>query len=115
MVTGTHILINATSKDNERLKNNELFKDFILEKIESHQLFQVGSVFHSFNGAGFTCVVCLTESHLAVHTWPELNYYTADVYLCDYSRNNNTLAHSICNEIKSYFSSADIKEQVINR
>lgn len=115
MVTGTHILINATSTDIVRLKNNEQFKEFILKKIEAHQLFQVGSVFHSFSNGGFTGVVCLTESHLAVHTWPELNYYTADIYLCDYSRNNNNLAHDMCNEIKSYFSSTNIKEQIITR
>lgn len=115
MVTGTHILLNATSNNNELLVASEKFKQFILNCISEFDLVQVGTVFHQFSGGGFTAVVCLTESHLAIHTWPELNYYTADIYLCDYTRNNFDLANSLNEKIKLYFNSTNIKEQIIKR
>lgn len=115
MVTGTHILINAKSPGAELLLNKTPFEDFILQTLSNLELVQVGHVFHSFEGGGFTSVVCLTESHLAIHTWPELGYYTCDVYLCDYSRNNYALSLQLANAIKSYFSSYDIHEQIIER
>ncbi|MFO1268436.1 MAG: S-adenosylmethionine decarboxylase [Rubrivivax sp.] len=40
----------------------------------------VGELFHHFTaaGGGITGVVLLAESHLAVHTWPELGAVTLD-------------------------------------
>ena len=115
MVVGTHILINAKSDLADLLFDKKQFEDFILQKLIEFDLVQVGHVFHGFPEGGFTSVICLTESHLAIHTWPEFNYYTCDVYLCNYTRNNYDLTITLANTIKSYFSSYDIKEQIINR
>ena len=44
----------------------------------------VGELFHRFPApGGVTGVVLLAESHLAVHTWPELGAVTLDVYVCN--------------------------------
>lgn len=115
MVVGTHILLNAKSNESTTLLDKDGFENFILKKLVELSLVQVGSVFHSFNNGGFTSVVCLTESHLAIHTWPELNYYTSDVYLCDYTRNNYELTIKLADAIKLYFDSYDIKEQIVTR
>ena len=113
MVTGTHILINAGA--GRALTDLPAFKTFILEAIAAFDLEQVGNVFHAFEGGGFTCVLCLTESHLALHTWPEHNFYTCDLYLCDYSRNNRQTAIDLCDKIKIYFGSYNVKEQIVSR
>ncbi len=115
MVVGTHILINAKSPEAKLLFDKKLFEDFILQTLTDFDLVQVGHVFHGFSEGGFTSVICLTESHLAIHTWPEFKYYTCDVYLCNYTRNNYDLTVKLANAIKQYFNSFDIKEQIINR
>src|SRR3989440_5703214 len=38
--------------------------------------------FHQFDGGGYTGMVLLAESHLALHTWPERQGITLDVYVC---------------------------------
>ena len=38
--------------------------------------------FHRFSPAGVSGVVVIAESHLAIHTWPELGYAAIDVYTC---------------------------------
>lgn len=48
----------------------------------------VTEAFHQFPGAGATGAVVLAESHLAIHTWPELGAVTFDLYVCNYSRDN---------------------------
>ena len=35
-----------------------------------------------FSPQGVTAVAMLAESHLALHTWPELNYFAADLFYC---------------------------------
>jgi S-adenosylmethionine decarboxylase len=38
--------------------------------------------FHKFSPQGVSGVVVISESHLAVHTWPELGYAAVDVFTC---------------------------------
>ncbi len=38
--------------------------------------------FHSFPPNGVSGVVVISESHLSIHTWPEVNYMALDIYTC---------------------------------
>ncbi len=40
------------------------------------------AVVHKFSPHGITGVVLLAESHIAVHTWPEINYVAVDIFTC---------------------------------
>ncbi|HQY07177.1 MAG: adenosylmethionine decarboxylase [Burkholderiales bacterium] len=65
----------------------------------------VGELFHRFPGesgagasagqTGVTGVLLLAESHLAVHTWPELGAVTMDVFVCNRSRDNRAAAQRL--------------------
>ncbi len=38
---------------------------------------------HSFGeNSGVTGVAILAESHITIHTWPEINYIALDVFMC---------------------------------
>jgi S-adenosylmethionine decarboxylase len=37
---------------------------------------------HEFTPEGITGVIVLAESHIAVHTWPEIEYMAVDVFTC---------------------------------
>ena len=53
--------------------------------------------FPSHNGqpGGVTGVVLLAESHVAIHTWPELGHVTLDVYVCNFSGDNSAKAQQV--------------------
>ena len=56
----------------------------------------VGELFHRFPApGGVTGVVLLAESHLAVHTWPELGAVTLDVYVCNLLEDNSARAEGL--------------------
>ncbi|MGI5873668.1 MAG: adenosylmethionine decarboxylase [Bacillota bacterium] len=38
--------------------------------------------FHKFAPQGVSGVVIISESHLSIHTWPELGYAAVDVFTC---------------------------------
>ena len=42
----------------------------------------VQKCFHMFNPYGVSGVVIIAESHLAIHTWPELGYAAVDLFTC---------------------------------
>ena len=42
----------------------------------------IKSVFHGFNPIGVSGVVVISESHLAIHTWPEYGFAAVDIFTC---------------------------------
>ena len=42
----------------------------------------VQTCFHMFSPHGVSGVVIISESHLAIHTWPELGYAAVDLFTC---------------------------------
>jgi len=54
----------------------------------------VAEAFHAFADGGATGAVVLAESHLAVHTWPELDAATLDIYVCNFSQDNRAAAEA---------------------
>jgi S-adenosylmethionine decarboxylase len=37
---------------------------------------------HKFSPSGVSGVLCLAESHISIHTWPESRYAAADIFTC---------------------------------
>ena len=76
----------------------------------------VGELFHRFPaGGGVTGVVLLAESHLAVHTWPELGGVTLDVYVCNYGTDNSAKAEVLMAALIAAFAPASVQRQSLNR
>lgn len=42
----------------------------------------VGESFHQFAPQGVTGILSIAESHISIHTWPELSYAAADIFTC---------------------------------
>ncbi len=84
---GLHVLATFSTSD-LYLKDAGGCKKIFDELIAELDLQKVGEVYHSFTNGGFTAVVCLTESHVSIHTWPEHNIATFDVYLSNFQNNN---------------------------
>lgn len=114
--TGLHIVGQLSQCAQEALEDEGVFSALIQNLVIKYELQSLGSVSHSFeSGGGFTNVVCLSESHIAVHTWPELKYVTLDVFLCNYSRNNDECCRKIFESIVDYFAPTKITSQEIKR
>ena len=76
----------------------------------------VGEHFHTFADAGgVTGVVLLAESHLAIHTWPELNAVTLDVYVCNFAADNSAKARALMEALVALFKPATQRNNTLQR
>ena len=79
----------------------------------------VGQVFHQFGSAaepaGATGAVILAESHLAVHTWPEMNAVTLDLYVCNFSQDNSATARAACDHLITVFAPERVELREVER
>jgi S-adenosylmethionine decarboxylase len=115
-IPGLHIIANLSAIPlSDALIEFAEFKKFINEQISTYNLSKVGEVYHNFPGGGFTAVVCLTESHLSIHTWPEQNYLTFDIFLSNYLKDNRATTNAIYANVKKFFNAQILLEQLIER
>ena len=76
----------------------------------------VGEQFHTFADAGgVTGLVLLAESHLAVHTWPELNAVTLDVYVCNFRGDNSGKAETLIESMLALFAPEKVRRNSLLR
>ena len=104
-------------------------RSLCLAAVARSGLTPVGELFHRFNPAsvtvtsaaleiapsGITGVVLLAESHLAVHTWPELEAATLDVYVCNLGADNSARAHALMQALLEAFAPARVERHAHRR
>jgi spermidine synthase len=64
------------------LRSVDLGRSALASIIASAGLTRVDGFAHTYAGGGYSCCSFLSESHITIHTWPELAYCAADVFLC---------------------------------
>ncbi len=108
---GRHILAEIYGCNSDLLND----KNFI-EKTMVDAALKCGAevrevAFHKFSPQGVSGVVIISESHLTIHTWPELGYAAVDVFTCGYNIN----PWDACNYMTELFKAKNMTAQEIKR
>ena len=122
-MNGIHLTADlAGCKTNHGLMTDaEKLQAICLELVQTSGLTAVDNLFYQFEPAenedagGVTGTVLLAESHLAIHTWPELSAVTLDVYVCNFSTDNRSKAQQLLEGVISLFQPASVLRQQIKR
>lgn len=77
-------IIDAHGCEPARLRDPEASRVLLGRIVEELRLLPVGGpLVHHFGGeGGVTALLLLSESHLAIHTFPEVGAATIDLYCC---------------------------------
>ena len=87
---GRHIL--ADFWDVERMGDLDFIKETIEESARKAGAMILHSYYHSFGeGMGVSGVTVLSESHISIHTWPERNFASLDIFMCGHCDPKNAL------------------------
>ncbi len=91
-------------------------REVCLTYVREAGLLDVGELFHTFEGdAGVTGSVILAESHLCLHTWPEHDYVSLDVFVCNYGGDNSHKARQLTGRLIALFAPAEQRVQELQR
>lgn len=108
MVTGTHLIIelrNAQGLD-DPARIETAFRDCI----DACGATLVHLHTHKFSPQGVSGVAVLAESHITVHTWPEIGYGAFDVFMC-----GDTQPWNAIEVLKTAFDTVDVQVREIPR
>lgn len=69
------------------------------------------SLIHKFNPHGITGVLLLAESHIAWHSWPEIDYLAIDIFTCG----NKAMPEKALDFLKKELNPKEVKIKKIER
>jgi S-adenosylmethionine decarboxylase len=115
---GLHLTADLTDCrcDSRWLLQADALGQACVQAVMAAGLQHVGHLFHSFpagpgGAGGVTATVLLAESHLCVHTWPELQAVTLDVYVCNFGADHSSKAHHLLNAMLALFEPGQVQRQ----
>lgn len=79
---GRHILLDAWDVEFEKLNDLPLIRRVMMRAAITCGATIVKTAFQRFPRQGLSGVVVLAESHISVHTHPEHNYASFDIFTC---------------------------------
>ena len=77
-----HLLAEFFGCDRNLLNDAHFLRRTLEEAARAAGATPLGERFHTFEPHGVSGVILLAESHISVHTWPELNYAAFDIFTC---------------------------------
>jgi S-adenosylmethionine decarboxylase proenzyme len=114
---GLHLLADLSDciQNTYLLDNSIKLKNKCLGLIEGSGLTVIRHIFHKFEPQGITGIIILAESHVALHTWPEKNALTLDIYVCNYTTDNEEKAMKLLTYIVETFKPEKTRFTTCNR
>ena len=91
-----------------------------VQAVNAAGLQAVAQLFHTFPSStygpgGVTATVLLAESHLCLHTWPEQQGVTLDVYVCNFGGDHSAKAHALMDALLALLEPTHIVRNTIHR
>ncbi len=123
MTKSLHILadLHGCRGDKRYLTDVSTVKKKILEVVRRSGFKIVSSAFHKFTpgtnatDGGITGVIVVSESHLALHTWPEKDFVNFDVFFCSYSKDNSVKTRKVFKEFSRLYHPKKIRRRDVWR
>jgi S-adenosylmethionine decarboxylase len=112
---GLHIIAEISSAKKNLLEQFASVKQLLDSQVAKYKLSKLGEVYHNFEPGGFTAVICLSESHISLHTWPEYERVNLDIYLSNYQRYNDDTGRQLFEELVAFFEADIIACQQLKR
>ena len=112
---GLHIIADLYNcPGSEYLTSADALRRLCVKACETAGLSVLGEHFYQFDSfdqiqaGGATGAVVLAESHLAIHTWPERDGATLDIYVCNVTGDNSPRAENLYASLLAAFQPADV-------
>jgi S-adenosylmethionine decarboxylase proenzyme len=106
-----HLLVELDACSPALLDDPERVRAALAAAAEAAGTRLLGDVLHRFEPHGVTGVALLAESHVAIHTWPELGVAACDLLTCS--------AHGdlerVATELREAFGATRVRTQVVVR
>jgi|GEM_PF-1067241 spermidine synthase len=92
MHLGNHITIDMVGIPDTIIRDHDFLIRSLRGVVQMTKMKELGISYHKFGNDGFTCTILLSTSHIAIHTFPEVDGRCClDLYTCKQREDLNTV------------------------
>ena len=110
-IVGKHCILELYECDQAKLNDEAFIRTTITSSAKIAGATLINLVTHSFKPQGVTGLALLAESHISIHTWPEIGYAAIDVFTCG----DHTMPEKACKFLFQEFLAKDFSFKNIAR
>ena len=81
-MVGKHCILELYECDHTKLNDEAFLRTTITSAAKFAGATLLNLITHHFSPQGVTGLALLAESHISIHTWPEIGYAAIDVFTC---------------------------------
>ena len=108
---GRHCILELYQCDHSKLNDEAFIRTTITSSAKIAGATLINLVTHSFKPQGVTGLALLAESHISIHTWPEIGYAAIDVFTCG----DHTMPEKACKLLAKDFLAKHLSFKNIER
>ena len=108
---GRHCILELYQCDHAKLNDEAFIRTTITSSAKIAGATLINLVTHSFKPQGVTGLALLAESHISIHTWPEIGYAAIDVFTCG----EHTMPQKACKLLTKDFEAKNFSFKKIHR
>lgn len=101
MPGGTHLIVELAGCNQEALNDEVFLREKLREAAQTAGTTILSVHSHKFTPAGVTAFALLAESHISIHTWPELGYAAVDAFTCGHSTHTELAIETVAQALGS--------------
>lgn len=106
---GRHLILELW--ECQELNSPDVVEQALREATEACRATLLDLKVHTFSPQGVTGVAVVSESHILIHTWPELDYAAVDVFTCG----NSTEPTAVLPVLQKHFAPQRVQVMEIRR
>ena len=108
---GRHCILELYQCDRAKLNDEAFIRTTMTSSAKIAGATLINLVTHSFKPQGVTGLALLAESHISIHTWPEIGYAAIDVFTCG----DHTMPEKACKLLAKDFEAKNFAFRNIDR
>ena len=108
---GRHCILELYQCDKVKLNDEAFIRTTITSSAKIAGATLINLITHSFKPQGVTGLALLAESHISIHTWPEIGYAAIDVFTCG----EHTMPEKACKVLSKEFEAQNFSFKNIDR
>lgn len=100
-IEGKHCILELYDCDPKLLNDEKFIRKTMKSAAKGANMQLLDFVSHEFDPQGVTALALLGESHMSIHTWPELGYAMVDVLTCGEKSRPEEACEIICKKLQA--------------
>jgi S-adenosylmethionine decarboxylase proenzyme len=110
---GTHVLCEFHDCNENIINDIRAIERIMISAAKKCRSTILKQSFHKFSPQGVSGILLIEESHLSIHTWPEIGYAAADIFTCSFFAQEKF--EKIVNFLKTSFNSQKFSVLLVKR